>query len=72
MEPGLSSPAAFQPAAAAVRPGRGAIVPQSRRIVKCLANSFGKGYTKENITIGETTIDRKQIAQIKTIYNWEN
>ena len=30
-----------------------------------------KGYTKENITIGETTIDRKQIAQIKTIYNWE-
>lgn len=33
-----------------------------------------KGYTKDNITIQENEeiiIDRRQIAQIKTIYNWE-
>lgn len=33
-----------------------------------------KEYTKDNITIQgneEISIDRKQIAQIKTIYNWE-
>ena len=34
-----------------------------------------KGYTKDDIIIQENeeiTIDRKQISQIKTIYNWEN
>jgi len=33
-----------------------------------------KNYTKEDITIQENeeiTIDKKQIAQIKTIFNWE-
>ena len=45
MEPGLSSPAAFRLAAAAVQPGCVNIVPQSITLVKCLANSFGKGYT---------------------------
>jgi len=33
-----------------------------------------KGYTKDDIIIQENeeiTIDRKQISQIKTIYNWE-
>ena len=44
-KPGLSSPAAFRPAAAAVQPGCGDIVTQSREFVKHLANSFGKGYT---------------------------
>ena len=44
-KPGLSSPAAFRPAAAAVQPGCGVIVAQSREFVKYLANSFEKGYT---------------------------
>ena len=47
VEPGLSSSAAFRPASAAVRPGRGAIVTDESQIVKYLANSFQKGYTIE-------------------------
>ena len=45
VEPGLSSSAAFRHASAAVRPGCGNIVPQHGPIVKCLAKSFGTGYT---------------------------
>ncbi len=30
-----------------------------------------KGYTEKYIQIDETKIDRKNIAQIKTIYNWK-
>ena len=45
VKPGLSSRSAFQPLPAAVRPGRGNIVAQGKRIVKCLANSFRRGYT---------------------------
>ena len=45
VEPGLSSPAAFQLAAAVVRPGRGNIVLQQSGIVKHLAKSFQTGYT---------------------------
>lgn len=40
VEPGLSSSAAFRRASAAVRPGRGNIVPHRNGIVKYLANSF--------------------------------
>ena len=45
VEPGLSSSSAFRRESAAVRPGRGNIVLHGRQIVKCLANSFQKGYT---------------------------
>ena len=45
VEPGLSSPAAFRPAAAAVQPGCLHIVQQNIPIVKYLANSFGRRYT---------------------------
>ena len=31
-----------------------------------------KSFTEEEIQIDETKIERKSIAQIKTIYNWEN
>jgi len=31
-----------------------------------------KSFTEEEIQINEATIERKNIAQIKTIYNWEN
>ncbi len=44
-EPGLSSPAAFPLAAAAVRPGRVHIVPQESQLVKHLAKSSDRGYT---------------------------
>ncbi len=30
-----------------------------------------KKFDKDTITIDETVIDRKNIAQIKTVYNWE-
>jgi len=49
MEPGLSSPAAFRLAAAAVQPRRPIIVTQIRRIVKCLANCIRGIYNKRNI-----------------------
>ena len=45
VEPGLSSSGSFRFPSAAVRPGRGNIVLHGRQIVKCLANSFQKGYT---------------------------
>ena len=40
VKPGLSSSAAFRPASAAVRPGRGNIVTQPRPIVKCPCKFF--------------------------------
>jgi len=45
VEPGLSSPACFRTAAAAVRPGRPHIVLYRSLLVKYLANSFLRGYT---------------------------
>ena len=45
VEPGLSSSGAFRPPSAAVRPGRGNIVPQERQIVKHLANFPVGAYT---------------------------
>ncbi len=45
VEPGLSSSGTFRLPSAAVRPGRENIVAQSMGNVKCLANSFGRGYT---------------------------
>ena len=45
VKPGLSSPAAFQPAAAAVRSGCLVIVLYDGRKVKCLAKIPVKGYT---------------------------
>ncbi len=31
-----------------------------------------KGYTQEDIILEDTKIERKNISQIKTIYNWQN
>ena len=42
VKPGLSSSAAFRHASAAVRPGRGNIVQQDGRIVKCSCKFFSK------------------------------
>ena len=51
MEPGLSSPGAFRHPAAAVRPGRGIIVPYMGPLVKefyyLLEKAAQKGYTKK-------------------------
>ena len=45
VEPGLSSSGSFRFPSAAVRPGRGFIVLHGEEKVKCLANSFPRGYT---------------------------
>ena len=48
VEPGLSSRGPFRDPPAAVRTGRGNIVLQTGSNVKCLANSFRRGYTKRS------------------------
>ena len=51
VEPGLSSSGSFRFPSAAVRPGRGFIVLHGEEKVKCLANSFPKGYTIKGISV---------------------